>query len=199
MALRHAAMICALAALYGCEPGPARIASPIPILDLEAAERSYDKDLYKALAVESFEKALVRYPSSRRAGDIFVPVGGHFTTTLINALPDDDRVSLIRLDRFESVCGGRSFYMTANVRCSVDIDITVVVGLREHLVTIDGEKDVGPVLVVGDRSRAFAKNDVGIKMLYAKARVVSGYAASRAAEKIRSVLEIPTPAAPRPE
>lgn len=190
MRLHSAAlMIAAIAAagISGCDPTPPKFAPPVAILDFIGAANAFGKDIYKALDVESFEIALIRRPSKRGA-DIFVPVGGYFSTRLINALPDDPRVSLIRLDRFRSACGGRSLFLPAGVRCSVDIEMTVVVGLSQHRIAFDGTKDVGPVLVPGDRSRPLAPDQVGLRMVHAQARIVAAYAADRAAEQIRAIL-----------
>lgn len=173
--------------ISGCDPTAPKFTPPIPILDVFGATSSFEKNIYRALEIESFEIALIRRPSKRGA-DILVPVGGYFSTRLINALPDDPRVSLIRLDRFRSVCGGPTLFLTTGLRCSVDIAMTVVVGLSEHRIAFDGEKDVGPVLVPGDRSRPFARDRVGLRMVHAQARIVARYAADRAAAIIRAVL-----------
>ena len=177
----------AAVALSGCDPTPSKFAPPVAILDAVGAANAFAKNIYRALEFESFEIALIRR-RSKRGADILVPVGGYFSTRLINALPDDPRLSMIRLDRFRSACGGRTLFLTTGVRCSIDIALTVVVGLGEHRIAFDGVKDVGPVLVPGDRSRPLAPDRVGLRMVHAQARILAGYAADRAAQKIRAIL-----------
>ena len=156
---------------------------PVPA---EVARAATDSKVRKAVEFESFVTAMMLYPS-RGARPHTVMVGNYLANKLIANLPDDPRISQIRLDRYFVPCQGKGAFPVMLV-CSIDFEMTVAISGKLRRIAVKEDKNAGPMIAVGDISPPFNWGSKNTRYVQAQARIVAEASAQAASGKIKAAL-----------